>query len=322
MSANDQPADDWNDGAALWQRGLTAGQAKAAREMLDEVAAEDGVAALSGHIVAALDLSKSHPDADEYLLVSAASGDQLVAVAAKHQDDPVEFAVRPSARRRGTGEAVLRSALAVTSSVWAHGDLPAAQALAAKTGLAATRTLLQMRRTEADTHAATQASALPSGVRIRTFVVGQDEEQFLGVNARAFSWHPEQGRLDRAGLDREIAEDWFDPAGFFLAVDEDDRVLGFHWTKVHALDGTPNPESAAGPIGEIYVLAVDPESPVRGLGGPLTAAGLAYLADRGLDTVMLYVEGDNEAALKLYRRFGFDVHLTDVVYTATEATQP
>ena len=40
-------------------------------------------------------------------------------------------------------------------------------------------------------------------------------------------------------------------------------------------------------------LGVDPQSPVRGLGTPLTAAGLNYLADRGLPTVMLYVEADN-----------------------------
>ncbi len=79
-------------------------------------------------------------------------------------------------------------------------------------------------------------------MRLRTFVPGQDEEAFLAVNARAFAWHPEQGRLDLAGLRGEMAQEWFDPAGFFLAVttgDGPEQVLGFHWTKVHPTD--PNP---------------------------------------------------------------------------------
>jgi mycothiol synthase len=64
----------------------------------------------------------------------------------------------------------------------------------------------------------------------------------------------------------------------------------------------------------VYVLGVDPRSGVRGLGAPLTAIGLDHLARQGLDTVMLYVEGDNERALRLYRRFGFVDYLTNVVY--------
>ena len=83
------------------------------------------------------------------------------------------------------------------------------------------------------------APELPAGVRIRAFVPGADDAAFLAVNARAFAWHPEQGRLDQAGLDREIAQDWFDAAGFLLAVDADDRLLGYHWTKVHRSDPTP-----------------------------------------------------------------------------------
>jgi len=296
--------------AAQWQRGLSADEAADARDLLGRVTAADGVAALSGHIVSAFDLPAV--DADDYLLLRSASG--LSGIAVAHADDPAELAVDPERRRHGLGSALLERGLQRSGAVWAHGDLPAARALAARAGLQPTRTLLQMRRGPG-ANASVPSSTLPTGVRIRTFVVGQDEEQFLGVNARAFSWHPEQGRLDRAGLDRELAEDWFDSAGFFLAVDADDRVLGFHWTKVHPLDQTPDPGTVPGPIGEIYVLAVDPESPVRGLGGPLTAAGLDHLAARGLDTVMLYVEGDNTAALKLYRRFGFDTHLADVVYT-------
>ena len=155
---------------------------------------------------------------------------------------------------------------------------------------------------------------LPDGVTVRAFRPGDDDVAFLGVNARAFAWHPEQGRLDQAGLAAEMAQDWFDPAGFFLAVDADDTVLGFHWTKVHSSD-----PRGRGPIGEVYVLGVDPLSPIRGLGTPLTIIGLEHLAQHGLSTVMLYVEGDNDRALTLYRKLGFDVAGTDVVYRRDDA---
>ena len=90
--------------------------------------------------------------------------------------------------------------------------------------------------------------------------------------------------------------------------------MGFHWTKIHQRDPSPGSAAARGPIGEVYVLGVDPDAGLRGLGGPLTAAGLDYLAARGLDTVMLYVEGDNDRAIRLYERFGFRTAVTNAVY--------
>jgi mycothiol synthase len=154
-------------------------------------------------------------------------------------------------------------------------------------------------------------------------VPGQDEGAFLAVNARAFAWHPEQGRLDLAGLHAEMAQQWFDPAGFFLAVTPadgpgQDTVVGFHWTKTHQADPSPDP-GGGGPVGEVYVLGVDPQSGLHGLGRPLTAAGLDYLTARGMDTVMLYVEGDNHRAVALYERFGFQRFRTNAVYARPAA---
>jgi mycothiol synthase len=299
--------------------------------------AADGVAPLSGHVLDALGTG-----VNRYLLVPDSG--RLAGLAVSSEHDPAELVVDPALRRRGWGRTLLTAALERSGAVWAHGDLAPAQALAREFGLVRSRELLQMRRPLDTGWAATQveASPLPPGVRLRTFVPGQDEQAFLGVNARAFDWHPEQGRLDLAGLQLEMAQPWFDPAGFFLAVDTDDTVLGFHWTKVHTPELTPAdvpagggaaaagagssdvggagaPAAAPGSIGEVYVLGVDPAAllageRVRGLGAPLTAAGLAYLAARGLTTVMLYVEGDNEPALRLYRRLGFTVSATDVVY--------
>src|SRR4029453_17944902 len=134
----------------------------------------------------------------------------------------------------------------------------------------------------------------------RPFRPATERAPGLAVNARAFAHHPEQGRWTRQDLDLREAEPWFDPAGFLLAVDIADTVLGFHWTKVHP------PEGDEPAIGEIYVLGVDPGGHRRGLGAALSVAGLRHLAGLGLAEVLLYVDEDNPAAVALYRRLGFE----------------
>lgn len=251
-------------------------------------------------------------DADAAVLTVRVDG-VPVGLAWWHDSDPADLVVHPDFRGRGIGTALATAILDASGRIWAHANLPAARALARRLNLDSVRELLQLRRSPVGSWPV----EMPDGVRLRTFQVGRDEEQFLGVNARAFSWHPEQGRLSRADLDAEEAGDWFDPEGFFLAVDGTDTVLGFHQTRVHREDPTPplgGLPGVSGPVGEVYVLGVDPRSPIRGLGGPLTAAGLNHLQAKGLDTVMLYVESDNEPALKLYHRFGFETYQSDVVY--------
>jgi mycothiol synthase len=307
--------------------------ADAVRALNTLAALVDGVEPISGHVLQALADGSAETLVVRVGDVAGSPGNHSVsddsepaAVAVAAGSDPAEVVVAPTFRRRGVGTALVRAVLDRQGAVWAYGNLPAAAALADRLALVRTRELLQLRRTSTER----DLVELPDGVRIRSFVPGRDEAAFLAVNARAFAWHPEQGRLDEAGLQAEMSQDWFDPAGFFLAVigpPDAERVVGFHWTKVHPVDPTPGTDRGdgskaadhaappPGPVGEIYVLGADPESPVRGLGTPLTAAGLNYLADRGLSTVMLYVEADNAPALKLYRRFGFTTAVSNVVYS-------
>ena len=146
--------------------------------------------------------------------------------------------------------------------------------------------------------------AEPSGLPTRAFRI-DDMDEFVAVNNRAFHWHPEQGGLTADGARDRMGEPWFNADGFRLHHREG-RLAGFCWTKVH-------PDHAP-PLGEIYVIAVDPDFGGRGLGGPMTLAGLEWLSDRGLTVGMLYVESDNHPANAVYRRIGFTHHLTDRAY--------
>lgn len=212
-------------------------------------------------------------------------------------DAPVEIVVHPRYRRQGRGTALVEDLVERGETrFWAHGDLPGAQALAAATGLRATRTLLVLTTTDREV----AAPHVPDGIEIRTFEEA-DADGVVTVNARAFAHHPEQGAMDRADFDRRRAEPWFDPAGLFVAT-RDGEVVGFHWTKVE--DG----------VGEVYVVGVDPSTHGGGLGTALTTVGLRHLWDRGVREIDLYVEGDNDAALTVYRRLGFTEKARDVLY--------
>ncbi|MDN5762825.1 MAG: mycothiol synthase [Microlunatus sp.] len=221
--------------------------------------------------------------------------------------------VHPGHRRQGLGSRLWRalSALAgeqssVPLQIWASGDGPAARTLAAKEGLRAVRTLLVLSRSLAGSLPPAEP---PDGTAIRAFRPGVDDAAWLAVNARAFADHPEQGSVTSADLAQRMAEPWFDPDGFFLAVkatgeETAEQVLGFHWTK----------REPGADVGEVYVIGVDPQAGIRGLGTPLLGAGLAYLRDRGATEVELYVESDNERALNLYHRHGFARTSADVMY--------
>jgi mycothiol synthase len=72
-------------------------------------------------------------------------------------------------------------------------------------------------------------------------------------------------------------------------------------------------------LGEIYVIAVDPDYQGHGLGRQLVLAGLASLYERDVGLAMLYVDHDNEAARKLYFSLGFTDDHTDRAYVTDVA---
>ena len=286
-------------------------EAQAVLRLADAAAAEDGVGPLSEQVV--LQVRDGGDPAARSLLLW--QGGELAGFA--HLDAPAgpdassggELAVHPAHRRRGLGRTLARAIAAEAAGrpvrLWAHGDLPAAAALAASAGLTRTRALWRMNRS---LRVPLPEPRLAPGITVRTFVPGQDEPEWLALNGRAFADHPEQGRWTREDIDRREREPWFDPGGFFLA-GRGGRLAGFHWTKIHPAGGP-----GRGPVGEVYVIGVDPAEQGTGLGRALTLIGLHYLRDRGLDEVMLYVDESNPAAIRLYESLGFSRAATDVMY--------
>ncbi|WP_301200193.1 mycothiol synthase, partial [Corynebacterium stationis] len=146
------------------------------------------------------------------------------------------------------------------------------------------------------------------------------EKQWLKSNNQAFSWHPEQGGWDIERLHRGMEPDWFDEEDviFFWDVPADSaqqlpEMAGFHWTKWH--------DEVSPGFGEVYVVGLSDDYRGRRLGGPLLNAGLQRMVEKGATRVILYVEADNEPAVKAYERLGFKIAENHVVYEISDMAE-
>ena len=285
-------------------------------ELLHAATTADGVAPFSeafeqALVDATLDhthLTAANPDAPE-------EHGAPVGLASIAPDGSAELVVHPDFRRRGLGADLARRVLAQRpdAGLWAHGNLPAAQALVASLGLAQSRELLVMSLAGQSLIDAARLD-LPDGFTAPTLAealerYGRDtvEQDWLRVNNEAFSWHPEQGGWDLERLHRAMQPDWFDPEGVYLLYKGDD-LAGFSWTKVH-------PDGA----GEIYVIGLASAYRGQGLGEVLMQLGMAHLVRVGAPKIMLYVEADNGSALRMYKQLGFEVVERHVVYSSPKA---
>jgi mycothiol synthase len=266
-------------------------QLAAVRTLLDALAAETGRDPLSDQA-----LTKLGSASVEHAL--AYDGEQLVGYA-QLDGDSLEIGARPDAIGALLDVFADRPAL-----VWSHGRTSSLASVLDERGFVRERELYQLRRSLGDPIEAVPA---PDGIELRPFAVGTDEDDWVRVNAAAFAHHPEQGSWTRTDLEARERDSWFDPSGFFLAW-RGDELLGFHWTKVH-------PDGA----GEVYVIGVDPSAQGLGLGRVLLLRGLGWLRERGCPEVLLYVDGTNTGARRLYERYGFREHDLDVQWRSPES---
>ena len=284
----------------------------AVNDLLDAAARADGRRPLSDHLY--LDLVHGGTEGFAGLVGWEPGHDHPVGYAQVSRGNDVyalELVVHPHHRYEMAtiGPELMDAALDVVASDgggevawWVFEPTSAHQQLADRAGLERSRTLYQMRR------------SLPTGapveVETRAFVPGVDDAAWLRINNRAFAGHGEQGGWTIDTFRRRQQEPWFDPEGFRIH-EREGRMAAFCWTKVHESDAADGER-----IGEIYVIAVDPDFHGLGLGTQLTLAGLQHLAEAGLRTAMLYVDASNTVGVHMYEALGFRIHSTNAAFVA------
>lgn len=216
-----------------------------------------------------------------------------------------DLVIDPPHRGKGAGSCALNAVLTSTSgplATWVHGDNPAATALLAGAGFHPTRALVKMGTSIAEVASQTRTTTLPAGYSVRTFT-SADAPEWIQLNARVFAEHPEQGNLTEADLAARMQEPWFDADNFLLVHDSEDSLKAYCWLKIETGEG------------EIYVIGVDPEESGKGLGAALFDLALQRLVQLSTTSdavrmVSLYVDADNDRAVRLYRSRGLSEVLT------------
>lgn len=218
----------------------------------------------------------------------------------------IDLVVRPEARGQGIASSLCDELLDAAPDgdlrAWVHGDNAAAELLLERHGFVPARTLLRL-ELPGDELSDTPDPMFADHITVVTFDPSDRAQAtaLIEVNALAFASHPEQGQLTLEAFLETMREDWFDPNDVLLAY-EGDHLLAFAWIKTT--------QSVLGETEtELYVIGVHPDATGRGLGTAMLRKTLNRMRDHSPTRVTLYVEGDNDAALALYRNAKFTVAL-------------
>ena len=275
----------------------------------------DGTPPIAEHVL--LHLRHGGDKSDSHIVFE--SNNQVIAYAHLDTTDlvagpSVEAVVHPNHRGKGLGSMILREAIKVCGDktrIWSHGDLPAAKAIAASLKLERLWSNLLMSKSLGE------IQSVVSKYPIRTFIPDLDNQAFLSLNNKVFANYPDQGGWSEDDLRVRLNEEWFQKEGFFVAEDKG-GLIGFCWTKIHGAHTHSHSgedyDHGHDALGEIYVLAVNPDYKGQGVGRDLTITGLNYLKYQGLNNVMLYVGVENKPAFNLYKSLGFNEFGSDVMY--------
>ena len=284
--------------------------------LIADATKQDGAPPVAEHVL--LHLRYGGDKAARHLIME--SGEEVIGYAHIDLTDEIdgpsaELVIHPKHRNQKLGSQLLAEVTKIAGDrlrLWSHGDSINAQKMAENRGFKRVRTVIQMRRSLND-----PIADINNSIEIRNFLNGIDNDEWIALNNRIFNDHPEQSSWSNRDLDIRIREDWFDDKGFLVAT-ENGKMVAFCWTKIHGGNSHKHANHeethAHDPIGEIYIMGVHPDYSGRGFGGAITIAGLQHMRYQGIFSAMLYVESQNESALKLYRKLGFTEWGRDVLY--------
>ena len=134
----------------------------------------------------------------------------------------------------------------------------------------------------------------PEGFHFRPMTnIDRDTERWAEI-IRATFREPATG----PGIAAQLAEPGSSPEGYMFAVENESGIeVGTSRARIDIMGGRP--------IGYLGTVGVLPEFRNRGLATALIAQTLRYLASRGLDSAVLFVETTNLGARRLYERLGW-----------------
>lgn len=211
--------------------------------------------------------------------------------------------IMPGCIERGIAAELLRSALVRAADIGpakAHADLReedrAARALFAGFGFRPVRRYTEMTLT---LESAAIVESNHESLSLHPLETG-GEEEFTRLQNRVFSGSWGFCPNTTAEIVQQLNTPGYGHDGVIAAY-QGDEVIAYCWT---ARSRPPDRKGGA-IIGRIHMMGVAPAFRGRGVGKHILRAGLNHLADKGIRTVELTVDNENEAARSLYQRAGF-----------------
>ena len=223
-------------------------------------------------------------------------------VSPRHDD----LTVHPEFRRRGHGRRLFEAGLGLAAAAGADElrlYVPLSgggQAFARAMGMAYRSSMWLM---YLPPQSAVPEPRFPDSFVVCAFGDWLPLPRFFALLNACFADHPGGPSWTLAEIERAHARLDFDPSTTTLVspADRSGDPIAF----VRAAVGPPE-EGDLAPVGEVRLVGVLADWRGRGLGRELLRAGVAQLRVRGAGRIKLSVEAENEVALGLYGRTGFE----------------
>jgi mycothiol synthase len=128
-------------------------------------------------------------------------------------------------------------------------------------------------------------------------------ERFVNLLNDSFAGHPTPISFTTAEIQTAHGRADFDPSAVLLLAPADTPEAPIGFVRIAV---APSEDDDSSPVGDVRLVGVLPEWRGRGLGRELLRWAVVELRARGAGRISLSVEAENERALGLYRRTGFE----------------